>query len=682
MARLLYLRLIACWALPASSICGSAAIALAQTSSSESSLPSYYYSSASDRPAAEDLVGNRPVELPSESTLPPRGDSQDTSPAKTTGEESPDRPGGDSSPQSPSTKPLPSESTLPAPAAQSKTQPDSPTGAPQPAVPDLQQLLAESRDRTPWLRLVEAEHTAPIRVIQFDSSGNNLFTAGEDKLVHHWRQAAGPDGVAAWRHQASYRWQVQRAEQGTILSLLSSGDEIYLAGAGADGQRGEIVGLNTRTGGWLAPAIDAAQGPHSPILQLDMFKQQVPRRMVSGDQQQGIAVWEQDANLGTWQHRWLRKPLTSLHRFSPLALVEPDTVVLASQSSPWTIDFVDVADGSLRKRLRRDAPLHSPAALAQAIQAAMDFFRSQGETRSAEQLQPIIRNGYGNSVTSIAATSQGELVAAADDLGFLYLWNDQGQLLLKTVASFGGFQYEKLTFSGDGRYLAAAATSESTGVSIVQLWRLQPGQTPTLERELKRDSLVRGLALDPQGRALVLGHGRRVEVIATEREQPPAVLPQRETIALPRQVAFATELPYRWKFQLADKAVAFDGESMSWMEATDATWQTPPQAAQRFSAESWSLSSVAPTVTSAGEDWVLRDQQRVGRLDLDRHYGEKPLSRIEHLSWVRDPQGEVAGVTVSLSKQNDIWYFALPAAGQELWPLRRVYRGHEGPVQS
>ncbi len=637
---------------------------VAQTRPSESSLPAYYYTSPSDKLAQGVTAQERAAvpTLPSESSLPGAATLPGAAKAVAAG-------------------PLPSESQLP-------PTDKSPSDV---AVPDAQdslvQLLAASRDRTPWLRLVEAEHTAPIRALELDASGNNLFTAGEDKVVHHWKRmdrAAGGAPGAEWQHHAVYRWQVQRAELGTILCLVSQGDELLIAGAGADGQQGEIVNINTKTDAWLAPLVDAANGPHAPILKMKMVAEIPTRRLISMDQKHGISLWQQDPNQGTWKHRWLRKPDASQKfNYAPVAISSSSNLVAATDAAAWTIDFTDMDSGAITKQLQRNAPPQSPQAFAQALQLAAEHFRSsEGKSYTAAELEPTIRDNSGATVTCLEIAPQDQYVAAGDEMGFLYLWNPQGQLALKAVASFRGFRFQSLAFSRDGRFLAAAANSVKSAESIIHLWKLSAGSVPTLVRELHRPAAIYGIGFTRDAQTLLIGNGRHIEVVHTQPEQPPESIPAREKITFASQVAFAAELPYRWKFSIDGQQTAFDGQSMQWLDTTDIAWNAACDPTQHFAMGEWSLTSQMDAPGAKPQDWIMRGNRRIGRLELDAHYQTQPNSRVQKVAWLKDSTSEVAAIAVSLSGQNDIWVFALPSGGQNTCPLKRVFGGHEGPVLS
>lgn len=626
---------------------------------SESSLPSYYYFSPSDQLSPSQATPRAPSEplplLPSESSLP----GNDKFVAQET---------------------LPSESQLPkAPAPASSA-----AETPAPAKDLLQETLAESRDHTPWLRLIEAEHTAPIRTIELDASGRNLFTAGEDKIVHHWKRFDDKVGPQ-WRHHASYRWQVQRAELGTILCLTSQDDDLFIAGAGADGQQGEIVALNTQTGAWLAPIVDAVNGHHTPVLKMKMLSSGNPtRRLISMDQLHGISLWQQEPNQGTWEQRWLRKPEAAARRlYAPFDTSANNTLVAATEAAAWTIDFTDVDNGNITKRLRRDALPQSQQVFSQALQVLADHLRStEGKSYAPAELLPAIRDNVGTMVTCLAVGPDEQTVAAGDDLGFLYLWNPQGKLALKSIASFQGFRFQSLAFSRDGRYLAAAANSLSSDASILHLWRLDTGQIPSLVRVMRRPTAIYGIACSHDAQSLFIGNGRRLEVVPTEQQQPPQSVPAHDTISRPSQIVFASDLPYRWKLTLDGTPAAFDGQSMRWIDSTAITWNSVTDPAQQYAKHGWTLAAQLNAPGAKPEDWLLRGSQRIGRLDLSTHRQQRPDSRVQHVAWLRNSRGEVAGVAITLSGQNDIWVFTLPAPNENTCRLKRVFRGHEGAVLS
>lgn len=635
-----------------------AQVPVVQSDTSESSLPAYYDFSPSDQLPQSEGAQQAPAQrsLPSESSLP--GDDQIVA------QES-----------------LPSESQLPQTSASADA---AAVAATLPATPDLlQETLAESRDHTPWLRLIEAEHTAPIRTIELDASGKNLFTAGEDKLVHHWKRFDDKAG-AQWRHHASYRWQVQRAELGTILCLISQDEDLLIAGTGADGQRGEIVALNTQTGAWLAPIVDAVNGHHAPILKMKMLASTPARRLISMDQKHGISLWQQDPNQGTWTHRWLRKPVAaSRHRYAPVDISASNSLVAASDAPAWAIDFTDVDSGLITKQLRRDAAPQNQQVFSQALQMAADHFRStEGKSYTPAQLLPSVRDNFGTMATCLAVGPDGQTVAAADDLGFLYLWDPQGRLALKAIASFRGFRFHSLTFSRDGRYLAAAANNLSGDASIVHLWRLHTEKSPVLEREIRRPAVTYSMVFSQDAQSLIISQGRRLEIIATEQQQPPQSVPARDAIGLPSQVVFAADLPYRWKVVLDGNQVTFDGQAMQWIDTADVAWNAVSEPAQQYTHGPWTLASQTNSPDAEPEDWLLRGKQRIGRLDLTNHYQRNRNSGVQHVAWLQDSRGEVAGVAVTLRGQNDIWVFTLPAPNENICRLKRVFRGHEGAVLS
>lgn len=641
--------------LPMWPVASYAQVPVVQSETSESSLPAYYYFSPSNPPPPSTETQRAPAErsLPSESSLP---DDEEHA-----AEES-----------------LPSESQLPqAVAAES-------VAAPPPLAPDLlQQTLAESRDHTPWLRLIEAEHTAPIRTIELDASGNNLFTAGEDKLVHQWKRFDDKDGPQ-WRHHASYRWQVQRAELGTILCLISQDEDLLIAGTGADGQRGEIVALNTHTGAWLAPIVDAVKGHHAPIVKMKVLSSTPARRLISMDQKHGISLWQQDPNQGTWTHRWMRKPAAaSQYRYAPFDISASSTLVAASDAPAWTIDFTDVDSGLVTKQLRRDAAPQSQQVFSQALQMAADHFRStEGKSYTPAQLLPSIRDNFGTMATCLSVGPDGKTVAAGDDLGFLYLWDTQGRLALKSVASFRGFRFHAVAFSRDGRYLAAVANNLNADASIVHLWRLHAGQPPQLVREIRRPAATYSIVFTQDAQALVISQGRRLEILPIEQLQPPQSMPTKDAISLPSQVVFAANLPYCWKVMIDGTQATFDGQAMQWIDTANVAWNAVSQPAQQHANGQWTLASQTNSPDAEPEDWLLRGNQRIGRLDLTNHYQRNRNSGLQHVAWLKDSRGEVAGVAVTLRGQNDIWVFTLPAPNQNICRLKRVFRGHEGAVLS
>lgn len=248
-------------------------------------------------------------------------------------------------------------------------------------------------------------------------------------------------------------------ELGTILSLISQDDDLFIAGAGADGQQGEIVGLNTQTAHGFT-IVDAVHGHHSPILKMKMLSGNAARQLISMDQKHGISLWQQDPNQGTWNQRWLPNRLRPIN-FAML----PSTHLGAA---PWWLPqrrqhgrlTSPTLTMATSQRLRRDATPQSQQVFSQALQVLADHFRStEGKSYGPAELLPAIRDNSGTMVTCLAVGPDQQTVAAGDDMGFLYLWNPQGKLAVKSIASFQGFRFHYLAFSRDGRYMAAVANN-------------------------------------------------------------------------------------------------------------------------------------------------------------------------------------------------------------------------------
>lgn len=169
-----------------------------------------------------------------------------------------------------------------------------------------------------------------------------------------------------------------------------------------------------------------------------------------------------------------------------------------------------------------------------------------------------------------------------------------------------------------------------------------------------------------------IGNGRRLEIVPTEQQQPPQSVPAHETISRPSRV-LAADLPYRWKAyprrnpgRLRWTGHAMDRCDRYHLELGDRAgpaicqaWMDTRIAIERSWCETRGLAAT----------W---QRARMGRLELDAHYQRRLNSRVQHVAWLKNRRGEVAGVAVTLSGQNDIWVFTLPA-NENTCRLKRVF---------
>jgi len=82
------------------------------------------------------------------------------------------------------------------------------------------------RGRSPLVQPQPARHTGTVRALAFSSDGRRLYSAGDDKIVHVWRALGNPP---RWVHERHVRWQVSRANRGSIYRLAAADQQLAVA---------------------------------------------------------------------------------------------------------------------------------------------------------------------------------------------------------------------------------------------------------------------------------------------------------------------------------------------------------------------------------------------------------------------------------------------------------------------
>jgi len=96
---------------------------------------------------------------------------------------------------------------------------------------------------------------------------------------------------------------------------------------------------------------------------------------------------------------------------------------------------------------------------------------------------------------TVAWSPDGKRLAIASDTTGVKLWDVSGKKLLRTYSGSGGTFGEGLTWSPDGRYIAASEGS------VVRIWDTTSGQTLFSYRGHQQDT-IRGLSWSSRGNAI------------------------------------------------------------------------------------------------------------------------------------------------------------------------------------
>ena len=109
--------------------------------------------------------------------------------------------------------------------------------------------------------------------------------------------------------------------------------------------------------------------------------------------------------------------------------------------------------------------------------------------------------GSGGSVSSVAFSPDGRILAVADEEGGTHLWNAAtGRQLATLAGAGGGTAVDSVAFSPDGKILAAGDDAGTT-----YLWNPASGQLLTTLRDPGRQASVDSVAFSPDGKTLAVG---------------------------------------------------------------------------------------------------------------------------------------------------------------------------------
>jgi WD40 repeat protein len=557
---------------------------------------------------------------------------------------------------------LPPESQLPpvVAAEAARTAPDGPQEeTPQEADPAQ---LADSPDRTPWLRLDFAGHVGTIRSLVFTPDTERLCTAGDDKAVIVWRRPrADAAGVPRWTYERTIRWQIQRGPRGRIYALAAGPDRLALAGNGATGQIGEIVLVDPATGQQKLALTDERIGHRQVVVSLAFSPTSNAPGLVSTDMEGRTLYWSPTAETGLWGARQLQAPdretygtagqaLLALRRFAPVAMPNAQTAMLPAYAGKdrhgevqWRLQAIDVTSGRSRALSGGDVDgLHT------------------------------------RMVMALAASADGRRLASSDDAGRVFVWDlrrGRGPVQLPQQPA----PVISLAFNRDGsRLLTGGYRGRSQPAAELQLWDVADLRRPQRLRSTRAADHVLACAMTGDGQSVAYAQGPAA--VAGPAADLARATTLRAPIRPPLRVAFARhDPPYRVAFgfgltgdgglvweQSFDLATVQLGRDKALAEAD---WQADPVAQGDW--------SVAVETGSAGDGpWLVQAGQRRARLPLlpNRHGAPSATG------WIPDRQGRPLAVAVGTNVDNNIYVFRLTVAGA--CPLLRVFRGHEGAVTS
>jgi hypothetical protein len=109
--------------------------------------------------------------------------------------------------------------------------------------------------------------------------------------------------------------------------------------------------------------------------------------------------------------------------------------------------------------------------------------------------------GSGVSVSSVAFSPDGKILAVADEEGGTHLWNAAtGRRLATLAGAGGGTAVDSVAFSPDGKIVAAGDDAGTT-----YLWNPATGQLLTTLHDPGRQASAESVAFSPDGKTLAVG---------------------------------------------------------------------------------------------------------------------------------------------------------------------------------
>ena len=605
---------------------------------------------ASDQLASDQLASDQ---LPSESTLP------GTAPSLTT---------------------LPSESELPAnsewqmplrdePESEHQQDQDANRGEQFPSeneIPPGQDPppALEGPDGRPWLRLNLLGHTAELRAVAFSSDGKRLFSAGDDKSLLVWAaDPTQPDRLNRWSYERTVRWQIQRGTRGRVNTLASTPEFIAMAGEGAMGGNGEILLINPRSGELEATLVDLDVGHRQVIVGLSASETANGNVLASQSIDGCLVHWKKNAT-GLWRPTRLRSPDADVHvgnqqlssqlqegrSFSQIAALDADKVVAGvfggrqQDHTIWQLQLYEVAQA-------RNQPLAS-------------------EQNAAP---------HWDYVTAIAVARGGKLLASADGVGNVYLWDLSGpRVAVRRLPQFST-PIISLAFDEDGNTVAlGTAPTEKNPNARIELWQIKAGNQTQRLQQIATDGLVRSCSLSRDGKKISWTNGSHVGLGMVGGQADRHALRPGARPAL--RVAFSAEKPfYRLgigKQRPAQAAVPIEYAFDTSLLRLDQLNKPNP--------EQWLLPA------NDHQGWNLRQRMLPnGSAEIWLYAGETQRSQLP-LKWYETLHAQCWIVDLQEPKQQAIVAVGIGSGNIVLFEVAedgttqktRQFRGHTGPVTS
>lgn len=511
---------------------------------------------------------------------------------------------------------------------------------------------AQDRERTSYLCVNIAGHTAPVRGLGFTSDSQYLVSAGLDKLVHVWRLPRRGEGqlrpraipIEAWTKESTVRWEMARGLRGAIYALAVSPvhDFVAIGGYGARGSAGDITRLAL------------PEGPFLPLLRV--HRDAVTCLAFSSD--------------GRW--------LASLDRSGQALLWDPqDRSIPLTQTDFSVYGAAEAAHIAGSVRIRRLAVLANRAVLLPHYEGrdaeGMATWRIRQYALPDGRLEGSLPALHEGAVNALAASRDG-LLAASSDRRRLFLWdlrNPSEPIEIPTPRMI-----ISLAFSPRNDLLLAGSwPTPDDRETELQLRELPSGR---LRWRRSLSDSVHACAFSPDGQRFAYTGGDNNEIFVEWLDRAGAEVKPGERLTLEGGP------------QIERAAFAGAGQGHA-VRFTNTARRGGPAQTKVFDPATLDLRASAAAVPSAVVQlggWsgsidrrenvvrLLRDGQPSGQVPVDA----QRQGLAESFCFIPGADGQAEAVAVGTNLQCGAFVYELPAGGA--CRLLRYFRGHQDVVTS
>jgi WD40 repeat protein len=521
---------------------------------------------------------------------------------------------------------------------------------------------AHAQPDSPRLMLNTGGPVGGLRAVAFSADGTQLYAAGAGKTVSVWNLIRQPQGVQAVPADP-LRWEIARGMRGRIYTLDVAGTEgpLAIGGYSARGANGDLVLFDPRQrqiDDLLpvrrpdVPGPGPSPGHVQTVGSVDFSPD--GRQLVSVSIDGEVRLWTLGDN--------------------------PVSAILQQASG--------VEDGLIRAAAfvggrRLIVPLRDPQ---DPTAWRLRFIDPINPNRPATVLsQPVFSYG----VADIALTTDGAEFAASDLIGQVTLFSNGTRLVprplnrprhaadgraVRTVASLG---------YNPQRLLAISTTADANGVCWLELWDTAANPPRlVLEREAGRGQAAASVRFSPDGSLLALTRADRsaVELIPVRGGAAPLdvdrVLELTGRGREPGRVQFVGNAGYRIAVDSPadEERLLFDLQTLEVLEPGD---EPIPPESRPVDASGWRVVP-QPAVGGVQQLQVFAPQGTMPRCSIQLQTVHQGTYRLH--TWLTDSQGQVYGVAVATDRQDGVFLYDLPAAGQ--CRLMRYLRDHADTIRS